>query len=467
MATKITEGVKQQVGDISLDQRLHALIPPEEKWTPVDRALYSQPDIYRVEQEKAEELRFEAIKYSFTHHYHNNGFYHRYCQTDGITPESIQTPEDLLRIPLIPDSFFKDYPEGKDFFNWLQMICSVKLPEVKLKRNPSFQDVMEALEAQEFTVTFTSGTHGKLSFFPRSKTTWSRQKYAMACAVKNVNIETYDPERIIMLCVPQADKTFNFLAKVTSAANNVFASPENMHYLITRKVTPDTIRISRGLTHGLKEKIMFKLSKRVQARMVKSFINLLEQSVAEKKKIALFGPPSILHSIMSRIEKENPHFKLGEDAYVLTGGGWKLATGAPMSDKEFRTRLQNFWGVQDHRCRDIYGMSECSSMMSDCKGHYKHIPQTVLYPMVLGENLKPLGYGEYGRFAFLDPLPESYPGFIITGDRVRMLESCPVCNRIGPVIESDISRMQGAESRGCSAVLGQMMANDIEEISKR
>jgi hypothetical protein len=87
--------------------------------------------------------------------------------------------------------------------------------------------------------------------------------------------------------------------------------------------------------------------------------------------------------------------------------------------------------------------------------------------MVLGEDLKPLGYGQYGRFAFLDPLPDSFPGFFITGDRVKMMESCPVCDRVGPVIESDVSRMQGAEGKGCSAIMADMMVNEITDISKQ
>ncbi len=441
--------------------------PTEKHWTPVDKALYGPEDIYRVEKEKAEALRWEAIKYSFRFHYEHSDFYRRYCQTDGITPESIRTPEDLTRIPLITDSFFKDYPTGKNFLSWLQKISSVKLPDLRLKGNPNFQDIMEALEAKDVTVTFTSGTRGRLSFFPRNKTTWSRQQYAVVCAMKDIVDNIYDPDMMLMMCVPQPGNTFNFLAKVTTAAKDVFVPASNMVYLITTKVTPDTLRIARGQTHGLKEKVILKVSKYAQSRMINSFISQMEKNAAKKKKIAVFGPPSIVETVMRIIERDNRRFKLTEDSYVATGGGWKLPTGAPMLDKQFRARINSFWGVPDKHCRDIYGMSECSSMLVDCEGHYKHIPHSVLYPMVLGEDLKPLGYGQYGRFAFLDPIPESYPGFIVTGDRVKMLESCPVCDRSGPVIESDVSRMQGAEGRGCSTVMAQMMANEMTEISKQ
>jgi hypothetical protein len=55
----------------------------------------------------------------------------------------------------------------------------------------------------------------------------------------------------------------------------------------------------------------------------------------------------------------------------------------------------------------------------------------------------------------------------MTGDRVKMLESCPVCDRIGPVIEPDVSRVKGAEDRGCSGVMGQLMLNQLTRMSKR
>ena len=37
----------------------------------------------------------------------------------------------------------------------------------------------------------------------------------------------------------------------------------------------------------------------------------------------------------------------------------------------------------------------------------------------------PAEYGESGRFVFLDALAESYPGFIITGDKVPDVRALP------------------------------------------
>jgi hypothetical protein len=95
------------------------------------------------------------------------------------------------------------------------------------------------------------------------------------------------------------------------------------------------------------------------------------------------------------------------------------------------------------------------------EGHYLHAPYTYYKPLALGDDLMPIGCGEWGRFAFLDALAQSYPGFIISGDRVRLLEHCPVCDRPGPVLEPEVRRAKGEEVRGCAEELRRILAQDI------
>lgn len=87
--------------------------------------------------------------------------------------------------------------------------------------------------------------------------------------------------------------------------------------------------------------------------------------------------------------------------------------------------------------------------------------------MVLDDNEGFLGYDEWGRFAFLDPVAHSYPGFIITGDRVKLLEECPVCEKSGPILDSDITRMAGAEAKGCADLMRGLMAKQFKDVEKK
>jgi long-chain-fatty-acid---luciferin-component ligase len=467
MAVKTSQKKGTQVLSEEVRQRLQAFIPPRDQWTPVDEALYGVENIYRVDSEEAQRIRFKAIRHSFKHHYENNEFYRRYCQTDNVSPSVIKEPSDLMKIPFIPDAFFKDHPSGEGFLAWLQKISTGKVPEVRMKKKPSFQDVMEALEEKQFTVTFTSGTSGRFSFFPRNRLTWMRQKYSIACCSVEILGGTLDPQRIGMQFAPNPYKTFVFIGRGTSAVQEALFVPENVRYIINSKITPDSIRISKGMTHGIGEKLKAKIMDYARKGIMNKFMDQLEEFASQDKRMVLGGSPSLIMATINMLEKKGSHIKLRDDTIIMTAGGWKMVTGAPMTDKEFRARLKEAWGVSDENCRDIYGMSECSGLFPDCEGHYKHIPQSFIYPMVLGDDLKPLGFGQYGRFAFLDALPDSYPGFIMTGDRVRLLESCPVCDRIGPVVESDISRIKGSDDRGCSAVMGQLMASGIAKQSRR
>jgi hypothetical protein len=81
--------------------------------------------------------------------------------------------------------------------------------------------------------------------------------------------------------------------------------------------------------------------------------------------------------------------------------------------------------------------------------------------MVLDKEFKPMGFGQWGRFAFLDAAATSYPGFMVTGDLVKMLERCPVCDRIGPVLEPEVRRAVGEEMRGCGEEVRNLVSSDM------
>jgi hypothetical protein len=70
---------KQDVGERArrLDERLASYIPPRNTWNPADEALYKPVDLYQVRPDEAQDMQLKAIKYTFTHHYNYNSFYHQ------------------------------------------------------------------------------------------------------------------------------------------------------------------------------------------------------------------------------------------------------------------------------------------------------------------------------------------------------------------------------------------------------
>ncbi|MFW6149780.1 MAG: hypothetical protein ACOC6D_07970, partial [Atribacterota bacterium] len=63
-------------GGLEFQKRLQKFIPPKENWTPIDKALFI-PKTYFKDYQKSADLTFNAIKYSFKHHYQNNELYRR------------------------------------------------------------------------------------------------------------------------------------------------------------------------------------------------------------------------------------------------------------------------------------------------------------------------------------------------------------------------------------------------------
>ena len=178
----------------------------------------------------------------------------------------------------------------------------------------------------------------------------------------------------------------------------------------------------------------------------------------------LIGAPFLILELMDALERNGKRFEFGERGRVGTGGGWKISEDKRVSAADFRKRVEEVLGIPEARCLDLYTMVEINGSMTTCpEGHYFHIPYTWVKPFVLDRSLMPAGYGESGRFAFIDALAYSYPGFIISGDQVRMLEHCPVCDRPGPVLEPEVQRAPSVEMRGCAEEVRRVLAQDFSE----
>ena len=443
-------------------QRLEKFIPPKAEWTPVDTALHT-PKAFFIDYKKAYELVFPAIQHTFKHHYENNFLYHRVCEVNGVTPDVVKSEKDLKKIPLLPDAFFKDYPEGKGFLNWLKTIFTGSLPKPVFKNdNPSHDEIIEEFNKKGTSIMFTSGTSGRFSFIPRDIRSWNRVKYSAMKSV--IELMDYDPDDTVILLIPDPRQTNLTIASLFGIAYDLY-NPPNIHVALDLKITTQFLRMQRDETIGIKEKIKAKALSTISPLMQRTsdlrIIHLLEQIEREGKRVNLAGPPFWLDRIMERMKKEGKSVHLPE-SQILTGGGWKAEENKRTPEETFRKKVEQVLGIPEQRYHDVYAMSECSSVFLSCEGHYKHIPP-VIVPLVLDEDLNPIGYDQVGRFAFIDPLPESYPGFIITGDRVKILERCPACNREGPVLDVEVTRLPGVEGRGCAAVMAELMHQDGEE----
>ncbi|HDS58904.1 MAG TPA: hypothetical protein ENN54_01220 [Thermoplasmatales archaeon] len=433
---------------------------PQEKWKSVDHLIYGLPDYYTYDQQEVQKLRTDAIRESFQHHYRNNLFYKHYCKDQGISPEDIADEEDFARIPMVPDRFFKDYPTDnpRDVYEWLYRVCSVDIGDYTFEGD-HLQDFLRwAEERLHGIVTHSSGTTGHFSIMFRDRLTYQRMFFA---AVKTLLFSIVHPDDDSHFVYPGPVRTYLTMGHWISEGTQVF-DDSHRHFLTDRELTMDIVKLMAGQVSGIKDKFKLALLRKVMQKGQHNLIKLLQQLDEKGKQVIIITFPFQLYDLMQLMQEKGITLSMGDhNGVIITGGGWKIYEDKKVSPQTFSGMVEEMLGVPPEHYKDIYGMSEMNGLGMDCEKRYKHL-HPWLYPMVLDESNQPLPYGSEGRLAFLDPASNSYPGFIITGDKVKLYERCPGCDAPGLVLDSDISRMAGAEAKGCGNLMRGLIAQELK-----
>jgi len=443
---------------VQLNGLLAPYLPSRDTWNPADEVIYQPRDLYRVPLEEAQDMQLKSIRFTFSYHYDNNYFYHKYCKTRAVRLDDIKTVDDLDKIPLILDTIYKEYPSGKDFAHWLSTVFTGKLPKIIIKSlDPTYDDVINAFNSAGLMVTYSSGTSGRHTFIPRDMKTFIAGQYASVMSFASM-IPSRIPNHVYLL-FPNPAKTNLFIGKINMLAGNVY---KDVRYAVDYEITTDSLRRAMSGNRETEELVTSYVQSEMLQKMVDQITAWLECYKKTEEIIALNGPPFMLHYLMNKLQKDGTSFDFGERGRIRTGGGWKINEDARITHADFRKQAADVFGIPETHCLDVYAMVEGNATMMQCpEGHYLHVPYTYYKPLVLDEDMMPTAYGEWGRFAFLDASAQSYPGFIISGDRVRILEHCPVCDRLGPVLEPEIERVKGEEVRGCAEELRRILAQDL------
>ena len=435
-----------------------------EYWTPADDMIYKTEDFLNIPLDEADRLQLKAVKYAFDYHYSKNAFYRNFCQLEGVTPDDIKETADFVKIPKIPDIFFKEYPiaNSKEFWSWLRKTSAIDIGDFDLDPNISFDELFEEIYSREKgVVVHSGGTSGKFSIIFKNWQGAGRWGYIITKTLLSITPLTVDAHAIYL----GPSRSYLGLGWLASSLSRIFPV-SNIHYSINRRLTMKMLSVAVGIRSGIKESIMLYLMRRALIKARSRMVKLLQRLDRTGKQVYIISTPYDVYYLMMELKKRGIRLNLGEsNSVVLTSAGWKMFEKDRISEERFRKMVEETLGIPEKHCRDIYGMAEWHGFAWECEGHYKHIIQST-YPMILDDSLQTVGFGIYGRFAFLDPLSYTFPGFIITGDRVKMLPKCPACNRVSPVLEPEITRMPGASPRGCGELVSRMMAENVTEITR-
>lgn len=409
---------------------------------------------YFADESTVSEQRRQAIRMAHQYHYHHNTFYRENCRVRGIG-ESIT--RDQFPSIVIPDRVFKSYdlsyPE-KDvlrFNEWVGRVASVPV-DPPASRIKSLENLLLSYERQGLSLTFSSGTTGQFTFLPRDE-------YTRSAAVRSCTA-TYDAMRrstgrkeYFVTGLPR--HTFLHIGYYFGCVSEAIA-PGNVYYPY-ETLEADIIRLRMRGPDTLREKIQDEIIRRKSPGMEKRAIrDIVSELVKRKDEYVVFlAAPYLLVEAAKFVLDNGIDCKLSQDSALCSTGGFKtrMATARDGMERMFREAF----GISPERYVDFYGMTESNSIMAECaaSGH-KHVPPWI-EPVLFDDRMEPIEPAGVvtGNYAFLEPSSRSFPGFILTGDRVTIdyETQCP-CGCKTPIVRS-IGRAPREEGRGCSGVLSR------------
>jgi hypothetical protein len=189
----------------------------------------------------------------------------------------------------------------------------------------------------------------------------------------------------------------------------------------------------------------------------RKIIEHINTSLGDGQKLFLFGAPYQFKELCELLLRQNQKLILKRGSLILFGGGWKSFTGEVMERKSLIEMISETFGLPPQRILEGYSMTEISMLMLRCDAGRFHIPP-MIEPAIFDEELNPLeGKNLKGIFGFLDPLAVSYPGFLISGDYVHVIDGECDCGFSGTAI-TDIGRAKSKEIKGCGGIMSSIKA---------
>jgi hypothetical protein len=379
-----------------------------------------------------------------------------------IGVEEVETLDDI--IPLcMPHTMYKSYSaryieEGRydRLTEWFDGLSAEDLSAVDLTGVDSLESWLEALEAQtRLRPTVSSGTTGKVSFFPRTDVeadkfigfileSWSGFRDELDSRMLQGETEFFS-------AVPMATGRQSFPRMFDLIRRRCFGGDgSHIHTLGKGHWDADMLWLwgriraaeARGETAAIEltpalERVRERLQETradVQANM-DNFIRELFVDFAGQR-VFVFGPYNALIDLATIVRQRGIDPRLAPRTFTQTGGGTKGA----VFPEGWEDLLSS---VFPRPYQELYGMTETTAACRLCSAGWFHWPPSVI-TFVLdpdsGRALPRTGV-QTGRLAVYDLCVENHWGGAITADRVTIDWDTPCpCGRKGSRVRNDIAR---------------------------
>lgn len=366
--------------------------------------------------------------------------------------------------PLLFDHrVYKSYPmsivERRQFdrlTGWLQRLTTHDLGAVPLDGVDSVDSWLERLDENGMIMLHSTGTTGKLSFIPRSRTEWDAWQDAFFEATRAASGVDRRADAIPTF-YPGYRSGHTTGTKMQRIMGEQSAEGEaGRHVLYDYSISSDLLSLAARLRTAEERGEIEKLD--IDPALLEQRAQLIEagrhreddlegwfKKLAEEfrgQRVRIDGVTADLIRLAQKGQAEGLDCEFAPGSVLFTSGGLKGLKDAP---EDWEGLLKDFFGID--RISSIYGMSECMGLAPLCTaGHYHFMPYTIPLLLDADGGLLPREGTQTGRYAFFDLLAETYWGGFITGDRITIHwdEDC-ACGWKGPRLERTIARFSELE----------------------
>jgi hypothetical protein len=436
------------------------------------------------------ELRHEAILLNHASYFENIPVYRKLAQEAGIGfATDIETiKQKLMSTDDVFKSYNQDWLDKGDFGSmnkWLSGIYHKRI-ESDSRGIASIDGWLDYLDTLGIKPVYSSGTSGAFSFVPRDCADWEVAKTANICYLTPLLLpkKMNNPLACSMLISASNLMAPESIAKAISGQglpdfDAVFLGFRNGrlgNQVLIRELAPmfrrcfflydidlelTTLRCARrGAQNNDERHLLEQFQAETMGKREENYGKVLEHikaSSASGQKVFIFGAPYQFKELADFASNRNTEIKLKKGSLVLFGGGWKSFSEETISRGTLVNILCEVFNLEPPGILEGYSMTEINILMLRCNAGRFHLPP-LIESVFLNEELRPVsGKDINGTFGFLDPLAVSYPGFIVSGDLVHMVdEECP-CGLSGPAL-TEIRRAPNREVKGCGGIMGSVKA---------
>ncbi len=335
-------------------------------------------------------------------HAEHNTFYQTLLEREGFVPETIQTIDDLHRLPFIHANFFK---------------------------------LHETVSVDRETITehlTSSGTSGQKSqmFFDEWSILSGRRMVDFIYDHNGFN--TPEQEANFLLLAYEPHEGF----KVGTTNTNIF---------LTSFARPGEIFFALRATGGGHEFDRF------------GTVERLEKFADQNLPVRIHGFPSFMYFTLKQMEEMDISLRLHPESLVMFGGGWKGYGDQQIPKEQLYNLINERLGIPLARIRDAYGSVEHSIPYIECSHHRLHVP---VWSRLFVRDVKTLAvvdYGEAGFMNFVTPYITSVPAVsVMMGDMgVPHPPGCP-CGARTPWFEV-LGRAGLSRNKSCAVSASELL----------